>query len=234
MQEQYHKFYSHRLGRDIEMLEIGHWGYPIILFPTSMGRYYENKDFKLVDTVSWFIETGKIKLYCIDSIDRDSWYAKHLHPSVRVYNHSCYDRMISEELIPTIRQQCTVEKVGVAGCSFGGYHAVNFGFRHPEQVAYIFSMGGAFNIKSHLDGYYDDTVYFNNPTDFMQAEEGWRFGHQKIVLGTSEHDFCKGDNEWMSSILNSKGIRHWLDIRPFANHDWPVWREMFPHYLSMI
>jgi esterase/lipase superfamily enzyme len=234
MQEDYHKFYSPSLGRDIEMLTFGHWGYPIIVFPTSMGRYYENRDFKLVESARWFIENGKIKLYCIDGIDRDSWYAKHLHPSLRVLNHICYDKMLNEELIQAIRYQCKVDKVGVAGCSFGGYQALNFAFKHPDKVAYLFSMSGSFNIKSFLDGYYDDNVYFNNPVDFIQNEEGWRYGHMKIVLGTSEHDICRGDNEAMSHLLHQKGINHWLDMRPFANHDWPVWREMFPHYLSMI
>lgn len=70
------------VGRDIEMLVIGHWGYPILLFPTSMGRYYQNKEFGLTDSVRGFVDAGKIKLYLIDGIDEDSWYAKHLPPAV--------------------------------------------------------------------------------------------------------------------------------------------------------
>ncbi len=27
---------------------------------------------------------------------------------------------------------------------------------------------------------------------------------------------------------------HWLDIRHEKTHDWPLWKEMFPHYLSRI
>lgn len=234
MQESYHKFWSNRLGREIEMLKFGNWGYPILLFPTSMGRYYENKDFKLIEAARGLIESGKIKIYCIDSIDRDSWYGKHLHPATRVYNHTCYDRMLNEELVPSIQKECNVDKIGVAGCSFGGYHALNFAFKHPEKVAYMFSMGGAFNIKSQLGGYYDDNVFFNNPPDYIPDAQNGHFHDMKIVLGTSEHDFCKGENEWMSQILHRKGIDHWLDIRPFANHDWPVWRQMFPEYLSKI
>lgn len=206
----------------------------VILFPTSMGRYYENRDFKLVESVKWFVETGKIKLYCIDSIDRDSWYAKHLHPSTRVFNHTCYDRMINEELVPMCQMESNVDKVGVAGCSFGGYHALNFAFKHPEKVAYMFSMGGAFDIKQHLGGYYDENVYFNCPPDYISDADNPHLHDMKIVLGTSEHDFCRSENEWMSTLLHRKGINHWLDIRPFANHDWPVWREMFPNYLSKI
>ena len=234
MHESYHKTYSPALGRDIEYLVFGHWGYPFILFPTSMGRYYENKDFKLVESARHFVESGKIKLYCIDSIDADSWYAKHLHPGQRVYHHALYDRMLHEEFVPRIRSECQVDKIGVAGCSFGGYHALNFAFRHPEQVAYLFSMGGAFDIKQHLNGYYDEQVYFHCPPDFIPDAQSSHFHDMKIVLGTSEHDFCKGENEWMSHLLHAKGIAHWLDIRPYADHDWPIWREMFPDYLSRV
>lgn len=51
------------------MLVYGHAGYPVIIFPTTMGRYHESKDFGLIDTASWFVEQGLIQLYCPDSID---------------------------------------------------------------------------------------------------------------------------------------------------------------------
>ena len=38
----------------------------------------------------------------------------------------------------------------------------------------------------------------------------------------------------MSGILNQKGIRHRLDVTPWGDHDWPVWRDQFPRYLSLI
>lgn len=199
-----------------------------------MGRYHQNKDFGLIESARWLVESGKVKLYSVDSIDRDSWYAKHLHPSVRVHNHSIYDSFLTNELVPTIRHECNVDKIGVAGCSFGGYHALNFALKHPEKVAYLFSMSGAFDIRSFLEGYSDETVYYNNPVDFMQNEEGWKYNHMKIVLGTSEWDICLNDNVRMSQILNSKGINHWLDIRGWESHDWPLWNKMFPHYLSLM
>lgn len=234
LREDYRKWYSHHLGRDIEMMVYGDWGYPVLLFPTTMGRYYEAKDFGLIESVRWFIDNRKIKIYCIDSIDRDSWYAKHLHPSIRVQNHMWYDRMVNEELVPWIQHECHVDKIGVGGCSFGGFQALNFAFRHPDRVAYLWSMGAKFDIRSFMGGYYDDNVYFNNPPDYIPNAHHDHFYRMKIVLGTSEYDFCKPDNYRMSEILNRKGIDHWLDVRPWGEHDWPVWREMFPHYLSMV
>ncbi|WP_106138800.1 esterase family protein [Spirosoma oryzae] len=234
MQEDYRKWYSHHLGRDMEMLVYGNWGYPLVLFPTSMGRFYEYKNFGFIESVRWFVETGKVKIYCIDSVDRDSFYARHLHPGARIWNHVLYDRFLHDELIPGIQRECNTRKIGVAGASFGGYHALNFAFRHPEQVGHLFSMGAKFDIRSFLHGYYDDNVYFNNPVDFVPNDGNPELHHMNIVLGTSAYDFCKPANEQMSGILGRKGIRHQLDIVPWGDHDWPVWKDMFPRYLNQI
>jgi esterase/lipase superfamily enzyme len=234
MTEHLHKWYSPSLSMDIEVLAFGTQGYPIILFPTSLGRYYENKDFNLIDSVAWFINEGLVKIYCVDGIDRLSWYNKGIHPAERVKNHIWYDMMLYNELVPLAQRETGVHKVATAGCSFGGYHATNFAFKHPEVVKYVFNMGAAFDIKGQLDGYYDDNVYFNNPLDFIEQAESASFRDLHVVLGTGTHDMCWEANEKMANILRTKNISHWLDVRHDAKHDWPVWREMFPHYLSLI
>ena len=215
------------------MLVFGHQGYPVVLFPTSMGRYYENKDFKLIEASKWYINNGSVKIFCPDSIDSLSLYNKEIHPADRIRNHIQYDKMLNDELIPAIMHETGHGKVVTAGCSFGGYHAANFAFKHPDKVSHMYSMSGAFDIRGQLDGFYNDDVYYNNPVDFLYGANDAGLWQMKIILGTSEHDICKDANLQLSGILNGKGINHWLDIRQ-GEHDWPVWREMFPHYLSLI
>ena len=216
------------------MLVYGHAGYPVIVFPTTMGRYYESKDFKLIDSAQWFLDQGLIQIYAIDSIDKDSWYNKGIHPADRVKNHIWYDKFILEEVVNSIRHEKGIGKVCVAGASFGGFHAANFAFRHPEAVSHMFSMSGAFSVNSFLDGYHDENVYFNNPVDYMQGADHPDLWQMKIVLGVGEWDICLDANNRMHEILKSKGIEHWYDVRKWAEHDWPLWRDMFPHYLSLI
>jgi len=232
--EHYHKWYSPRLNRDIEVLAFGTRGYPVILFPTSMGHFYENKDFKLIDSVNWFLEEGLVKIYCVDGIDEVSWYNKNIHPADRARNHHWYDQMLYHELVPLAQQETGVGRVATAGCSFGGYHATNFAFKHPDVVKYVFNMGAAFDIRDQVDGHYDDHVYFNNPMDFMPGAQSDFFHDMFVVLGTGTRDMCWSANERMAEILRNKGINHWLDVRHEAEHDWPVWKQMFPHYLSLI
>lgn len=216
------------------MLVHGYQGYPVIIFPSTMGRYFESKDFKLIESARWFIERGFIQIYAIDSIDKLSWYNKGIHPAQRVRHHIWYDKMILEELAMKIRHQTGVGKVAVTGASFGGYHAANFAFRHPEIVSHLITMSGAYNINSFMDGYYDNEVYFNNPVDYLPNLDNPHLWQMNITLGTSEWDICLKDNQQLSGILNSKGINHWLDVRGWKKHDWPLWREMFPHYVSLI
>ena len=84
MKEEYFKWYSPHLNRDIEMLVFGHAGYPVILFPTSMGSFHENKDMGLIESARWYIEQGLIQIFCPSSIDKDSFYNKSIHPVHRI------------------------------------------------------------------------------------------------------------------------------------------------------
>lgn len=234
MKETYFKWHSPVLGKEMEMLVFGEGGYPVIVFPTSMGSYTQNKDFKLIDAARWFVENKLVKIYTPASIDNDSWYAKHLHPADRARNHQLYDRFVLEEVVQKALDETGSAKAAFAGCSFGAYHATNFAFRHPEVAGYLFNMGGAFDIRDQVKGFYDDNVYFNNPPDFIPGLQHPALYEMGIVFGTGDQDMCMDANIRMSEILKAKGINHWLDIRQGAVHDWPVWREMFPHYLSLI
>ena len=85
--------------------------------------------------------------------------------------------------------------MAVTGCSFGGYHALNFALQHPDLVSTCVSMSGAFRYLPFLDGYYDDDCYFNYPSGLPQnMSDDWfltRYRHMNIVLGTADWDICR-------------------------------------------
>jgi len=232
--ERYHRWYSPNLGLDVEMLVFGDRGYPVILFPTSQGRYFQNKDEGLIESVRWFIDQGLVKIYCPESFDWLTWYNKGVSPADRAKNYAWYDKMLLEEIAPWAMHETGVNKVATAGCSFGGYHAANFAFKHPDKIGHMFSMSGAFDIKMFMDGYYDDNVFYNNPMDYLPGSNQGDLWHMNIILGTSDWDICKEYNFQLSNVLKQKNINHWLDVRKWADHDWPIWKQMFPHYLSTI
>ena len=234
MQQQHERFYAQHISREFQFVRYGWSGVPLIIFPTTLGRYHEAADMGLIGAMAPWIEAGKVIVYCVDTLNDKSWYDKGLHPADKVRTHAAFDRMIRHEVIPMMQTRHNAAKVIAAGCSFGAYTAANFAFKHPDVVSHLVGMSGSYDIRSFLDGYYDQEVYFNNPVDFIaQAEHPdlWRMG---IILGTSEWDICRPETERMSGILRHKGIPHWLDMRGWQEHDWPLWKEMIADYLPKV
>ena len=84
-----------------------------------------------------------------------------------------------------------------------------------------------------FDGYHDDNIYFNSPYEYLpNMPDPWKYNHMNIILGTGEWDNTRHESMRLSDILNSKGIRHWLDDRKWCGHEWKYWRDMLPYYLS--
>src|SRR5450755_1888028 len=121
MNREYHKWYSPALGRDMELLIFGHGGAPYIVFPTSMGSFHEYEDRGMIEAVRDKYENGGLQAFCVDSVDRESWYNKWAHPHVRVKRHMQYERYILDEVVPLIRTR-NWGSLGTTGCSFGAYH----------------------------------------------------------------------------------------------------------------
>ena len=235
MNREYHKSYSRELGRDMEMLVFGHAGLPLVVFPTSMGRFYEYEDRGMMGVLGGKLDGGELQIFCPDSVDTESWYNKQVHPRVRVARHLQYERYLLNEALPFTRWKNWSPRIGITGCSFGGYQAVNFALRHPEMVSYCVSMSGAFDIHQFLDGYYDQDCYFNNPQDFLvNLNDEWilgRYREMKIVLGSADWDICLDQNFKLSGKLNAKNVPHWLDVwNDHSVHDWPLWLRMAGKY----
>lgn len=225
------------MHRDMEMLVFGHGGHPLIVFPTSMAPHFEWEDRKMIDPMAHKIDAGELQVFLTASVDGESFYNKRIHPIDRIRRYQQFDRYLTEELLPYIRTRNHTASLGVTGCSFGGYHALNFALHHPDVVTHCVSMGGAFDIHSFLDGYYDDSCYFNCPPDYLQnMSDDWylsRYRQMKIVLATGEYDHCMDQNVRLSHLLNAKAVPHWLDVwGNHTGHDWPWWVEMVRKYFG--
>ena len=236
MNREYHKWWSWRLDRDMELLVFGHGGLPVLVFPTSQGRFYEFEDRGLVSAVAHKIDQGQIQLFCLDSVDSESWYNRAVPPRWRIARHMQYENYVMEEVLPLIRLKNSNPRLTSLGCSFGGYHAVNVALRHPDRITGFLSMSGAFDLSSFLRGYYDPDVYFNLPTHYLPSlTDGWyfdRYRRNHYILGTGWDDQCLGQNQNLARIMGEKGVPHNLYIwETWNSHDWPTWAQMMSHYL---
>jgi len=225
-------YYSNTLNRNINLEVTGHWGYPVLMFPSSYGQYTQNRDFGLNGSVMQYVDEGRIKLYNVETIDGLTFYAENMKSEVKIHNYDLYMQFLKDELIPYIQNECNIHRIAVAGVSFGGYHAANTAFRFPDLVSHLFAMSGVFNIRKFVPLSDDMRIYFNCPDEFMPNEEGWKYQHMQIVLGTSDWDSCRPMNQNMAGILSSKGIACWYDEKKWISHDWPLWRMIFPEYAA--
>jgi len=236
MNREYHRWHSPSLNRDMELLLYGHRGEPVIVCPTSKGRFFQAEDFGLIAAGSRLIQEGRYTLVCVDSVDEESWFNKGIHPHHRVGRHEQYERYLLAEVVPFIRSRAPQGRLTLMGCSFGGFHSMNIGLRNPWTFQRLISLGGKFETDDFLDGHHDEKVYFHSSLQWLpglQDSDRLRaLQHLQLVLAVGEHDFCRSSNEALSGALWSKGIGNHLSIWDGAPHDWPVWREMFPHYLS--
>src|SRR3989339_1635396 len=98
----HHKEFSKNLNRDMEYKIYGNSGKPILVFPTSCGRFYQYEDFGMIETISNFINEGKIQVWTCDGIDEETFFSKSDNIEKRILRHEQYDKYIVEELIPSI------------------------------------------------------------------------------------------------------------------------------------
>ena len=219
----------------MDVLVFGHAGTPILAFPSSMGRYYEWKDFGMVEALGDQLAHGHNRLICVDSVDAESFYNKGVDPYTRIKRHQQYEAYILNEVMPSVRQHH--DFVIAAGASFGAYHALNVVLKQPWLFGKAIAMSGAYEVGSFLDGFYNDDVYFSTPAHYLPnlsdhaTLEALR--HTHLILTAGEYDPCKEATFAMSRILEQKGVGHTVDFLPGAfGHDWPWWRDLLRKHVA--
>ena len=207
--EEHVKWYSDRMGREMDVLVHGHAGAPVIVCPSSWGRFYEWKDFLMVETLADKLDAGYIQLFGVDSHCAESWYNDQIPPRERVRRHNVWEDYLLSEVVPFIRSRNSNEFLITAGVSFGAYLAVNFAFKHPDLVRKTVGISGSYRIQRLLDGYYEEDAYLNCPVAYMSglADEWYlsQIRRMEIALVTSDHDLgiCRERTYDMSRVLTA-------------------------------
>lgn len=236
MYREYHRWYSPRLNRDMELLVFGHAGARALVFPTSRGRFFEFEDRGMVGALADQLDSGSLQLYCLDSVDDESFYCRWAHPSGRIQRHVQYEEYILNEVLPLTRQINSNPFLMALGCSFGAYHAVNIGLRHPHLFGRVLGMSGKYDMTSFFDGYYDETIYYHTPLHFVprlsDANVIRHLQHLNIILAIGKTDPHIEENRRLSSELWAKGIGNALREWDGWAHDWPYWQQMVKMYIG--
>ncbi len=172
-----HHWHSPHLERDMVVKIYGHFGQPFIVFPSSRGRYFDYEGMGMVAAIAPFIDDGRIKLFCVDSIDAHSWYDFSVPPAERNSRHEQYDQYVTAEVVPFVRSHCNDDHLMIMtnGCSMGAYHAVNFFLRHPDLFAGAIALSGLYRLdRQEFGNAADDmaSVYYNSPVSYLPGTIG--------------------------------------------------------------
>ena len=145
------------------MLVYGHWGRPVLAFPSQQGPAWQYEERGMVDAIGDLIEAGRVKLYCVDSFDSDSWYRDDLPLEERARQHGGYEDWILNQVVPFIHDDCGGAEMLATGVSFGAYHAANFALKRADLFPLAICQSGVYDVSVVGCGERGDAVYFNNP-----------------------------------------------------------------------
>lgn len=242
MNREYYKWFSPRLGRDMELLVFGHAGAKVLMFPTRDGRFWEYEQLGIVRSLAHKIEAGELQLYCIEGLASETFYGRDRSPAERLRRYVAFEDYVLDEVLPLMAfknpHDCTI----VQGCSLGAFQAASLVFRHPERFRKLVAFSGRYDLTLKveifddlLDGYYDDDVYFLTPTHFLPGLSCDRLldalRQVDIVFTIGDADPFLDNNRQLSRILTEKSVGHRFYTWGGRAHRAGAWRRMAPLYI---
>lgn len=240
MNRELDKWYSPSLNKEMEIAMYGHYGKALLLIPTAAADYLEYERFLLLDVIKDIVESGKFKVFSINSINSESWLNNKMEPKHKAIRHNDFNHYVVHEVIPYIKSKTSEEtEIYTCGASLGALHAANLYFKYPEILSGTIAMSGVYDLTDYTKGFFDQDVYFNSPIHYIENLNDdfylpllQKAKHIHILSGSGNYESPKA-SRLFSALLNHKGIPHELDIwGDDMNHDWPTWRAMLPHYLE--
>jgi esterase/lipase superfamily enzyme len=237
--------WSPAIGAEGGVLAYGHYGRPVLAFPSQQGNCRQYEDNGMIEALAGPLDAGLVKLYAVDSYDSGSWYREDLPLEARAQLHARYEDWILNQVVPWIQADSHSAELIVTGVSFGAYHAANFALKHAHLFPLAICQSGVYDVSVVAGGQMGDqrgdAVYFNNPADYVASLGGthldWLRGRVSLLLvcGQGQWEDTTGALEStrrIAGLLGEKGIKHELDLWGHdVPHDWPAWRAQIAHHL---
>jgi esterase/lipase superfamily enzyme len=210
------------------------------MVPTAAADFLEYERFQLIGSLAPFINSGKVKVFSINSINNESWLNNHMDPKHKIMRHRQFNDYVHEEVIPFVKRHTSAETpIVICGASFGALHSMNLFLQRPGLLDGVIGMSGVYDLTYYSRGFFDEDVYFNSPQHYMPnltdpyiLEQIRRSHHIHIFSGSGSYEDPDASRSF-ASLLYNKGIHYELDIwGPEWPHDWNTWRHVLPHYLN--
>ncbi|MBY0480712.1 MAG: esterase [Chitinophagaceae bacterium] len=240
MEKKFNSWYSPALNREMPIVSYGHYGFALLLVPTAAADYLEYDRFQLIDALAPLIDAGKLRVYSIDSMNKESWMNNDMVPSHKAIRHNQFNEYVFNEVIPFIRNTTSNEiMIYTCGASFGALHAMNLFLKRPDIINGAISMSGVYNLAEYTKGFWDDQVFYNSPEHYMPLltdpyylDKIKASQHIHIYTGSGAYEDPEAAKKF-AGILYRKGIQYDLEVwADDITHDWPTWRKMLPYIIG--
>ena len=237
-------WHSQALDRDMNLMIYGHGGVPFLAFPTQDSMCTNYEDFGMIQHLQDYLDGGRIQLFVVDTVDRESWTCAGGNNVWRAARQEQYYHYIVDEVVPFINRRSAGKLPMITGLSLGANHATICFLRRPDLFGGVLALSGVYDSDVFFDGWMDPTLYHSSPERFLpnmpQDHEYIGLYNQKKMI------FCVGQGAWeddgvrtllnLRRIFSEKNILAWCDFwGSDVSHDWPWWfkqmRYFLPHML---
>jgi esterase/lipase superfamily enzyme len=227
MQRETWTWQSSRLAGPARVSRWGHYGTPLLLFPTAGGDFEEVERFYLVRALAPLIDAGRIKVFSVDGVAARVWLRGTQSSAECLRAQSAYEAYIDQDVVPLIRRDLRSDGVEIiaAGAAIGARSAVSCVCRRPDVFRVGLAMSGIYDLSRFLKSDYPPEPRALSPLhDPPTLEEGIRANRSRrfIHVATGEGDYEDPDgSRRLANQLAAMGIPHRLDLwgRQFA-HQW--------------
>ncbi len=232
------RWWSERIGMDLNLARWGHHGVPVLLFPTAGGDFEEVERQGVVAACGPLLEAGRVKLYSVDSVAGQAMVEKWGTTQQRMRLLDAYHQAVRHEVVPAIHADCHGElDVIVAGASIGAFNSLAVVCRFPDVFRDAICMSGTYDLQKFYDGDWSDAFFYASPLHFLPGLEGPvldQLRRRRVLLASGEGAWENIDESWrVADALGAKGVPNrvvsWGHDWP---HDWETWRAMLPVYLD--
>lgn len=231
---------SINLDREMEYIRYGNSGKPVLVIPSQDGKPIDYENFGMVESLSSLITEGTIQLFCVDSIDVETFSSSEGNIEDRMKKHEKYVKYIYEEIIPEIHNKTNRKDILVTGCSMGAIHSAILFFRRPELFSSMLGLSGGYNLEIFFNEYMSELVYINSVTKFIKEmdindEKLQEYRKKKIVtcigLGNWEEELIPS-NYVLKEVLEEKEIPAKINFwGKEVYHDWIWWKKQIQEYI---
>jgi esterase/lipase superfamily enzyme len=237
--KQVETWHSERIGWPVTLTRWGHWGTPVLVFPTAGGDAEEIEREGLVAACGDLLAAGRVKLYSCDSVAGRAMIERWGAPDQRLRLLGAFHDYVRAEVVPAIHADSggTAPLVLAAGASIGAFNALASVCRSPDLFSGAVCLSGSYDVQRFYDGAWDDALFFASPLHFVPGLEGdqlERLRQRFVLLASGEGAWEDIGESWrVAEVLGAKGVPNRVDSwGPEWEHGWGTWHRMLPTYLD--